>query len=636
MFHLRLIDKFKFYLERQLAKGAFYQLLCACCLVVLVAVVGGVLVGAIRATNEPLADGVWWAFLRLTDPGYLGDDYGFWRRLIATVLTVFGYVLFTGTLVAIMTQWLFSKMRSLEQGLTPVALHHHIAILGWNSRTIPILSNILRRGPLDQPDQTKRTQTRITVLADDITEGASAQFYSHPELASRRRQVVLRSGSVLNPQHLHRVAAAQARIVVIPAQVSGQDSGSDADAQAIKVLLSLNAQCDAHLLPTAIVELQRAEKIALARHSYRGPLQLVASDVAIARAFTQSVLQPGVSDVLDSLLVRDEGAQFHLSPGRAFAGQTWGDIRGYFRYVIPCGIMQRLADGSRPVLAPADDLLIGRDDAVIILADAASDIAIAATPMPSSAALPGVGWQNALATNRAENILILGWNSRAPVFIDQLLRQTGKRLQLTSISTSSAVERQALMPDNGAAWQVIEADYTQPSVLKHQPLATYGSIVVFATDRLERGEEADARSIVTNQLLDLLLLDVPQRPQVVIELTDPNNAVYVSAEHANLRSEVVQSAAIISHLLAQLAVYPELRALYDHLLSPEGVSLQLRQVPQAWQGAQVTFAELQQAVADMGAVLLGVRHGAERASLNVDQAQKVRCTETTYLVTLGH
>lgn len=241
MFHLRLIDKFKFYLERQLAKGAFYQLLIVWCLVILVAMFGGALLSAFHATSEPLSDSVWWAFLRLTDPGYLGDDEGFWRRLIATVLTVFGYVLFTGTLVAILTQWLFSKMRSLERGLTPVALRQHITILGWNSRTIPILTNILNRGPLENPQQPKRTRTRIAVLAEDITEGASAQFYSHPELAARRRQVVLRSGSMLSPQHLHRVAAAQARMVVIPAQVNGNDSSGDVDAQAIKVLLSLKA-----------------------------------------------------------------------------------------------------------------------------------------------------------------------------------------------------------------------------------------------------------------------------------------------------------------------------------------------------------------------------------------------------------
>ena len=64
----------------------------------------------------------WWAFLRLTDPGYLGDDEGNWRRVVSTWLTVSGYVLFMGTLIAILTQWLNRTMRALEQGLTPITV----------------------------------------------------------------------------------------------------------------------------------------------------------------------------------------------------------------------------------------------------------------------------------------------------------------------------------------------------------------------------------------------------------------------------------------------------------------------------------------------------------------------------------
>ncbi len=46
-------------------------------------------------------EAIWWAFLRLTDPGYLDDDEGTTRRLISVIVTVLGYVLFMGSLVAI-------------------------------------------------------------------------------------------------------------------------------------------------------------------------------------------------------------------------------------------------------------------------------------------------------------------------------------------------------------------------------------------------------------------------------------------------------------------------------------------------------------------------------------------------------
>lgn len=634
MFPLKLIDKFKFYLERQLAKGALYQLITVWCLVGVLSLIAGVLIGAIHGPGESYGESIWWAFLRLSDPGYLGDDEGFWRRLVSTVLTVMGYVLFMGTLVAIMTQWLFGRMRTLERGLTPVALRQHFTILGWNSRTIPILLDILGRGPLSSESSTKRARSKLAVLADDITDGASAQFYAHRELAAKRRQVVLRSGSMLNPQHLHRVAAAQAKVVIIPAQMSGPERASSADAEAIKVLLSLNAQCPHDKLPLAIVEMQSAENIALARHSYRGPLHLVASDVAIARAFNQSVLNPGIAEVLDYLLVDANGCQLYLTPATHLHGRNWRDIGKHYQAAIPCGIVRRCNGRSEPMLAPDDELLIGRDDALILLANRERDILYLEQAEIDTRQLPKTDSSLSLATQQPKHVLILGWNARAPKFIEQLQQALGNDVAVTSISTTPTQERAQHFDGKTRQPEFVEADYTRPKVLKAQSITHYDSIVVFASDRLERGEEADARSIVTNQLLDYLLEDEPRRPQVVVELIDPNNTAYVSVSQHKLRSEVVQSSAMISHLLAQLAIYPELRLVYDSLLNPTGVGIHLRSLPQSWFG-QWSFRQLQHAVAEQGAVLLGIKQGTERTELNLNPVNRVVCNEDTLLIVIG-
>ena len=63
--------------------------------------------------------------------------------LSITVLTVLGYVLFLGALVAIMTQWLHERMSELEAGLTPIAQRDHILIIGWNNRTTTIVRELV-------------------------------------------------------------------------------------------------------------------------------------------------------------------------------------------------------------------------------------------------------------------------------------------------------------------------------------------------------------------------------------------------------------------------------------------------------------------------------------------------------------
>ena len=47
--------------------------LVASAIVLVVAVAAGLLLSLVEGAMEP-DDAIWWAFLRLTDPGYLGDD----------------------------------------------------------------------------------------------------------------------------------------------------------------------------------------------------------------------------------------------------------------------------------------------------------------------------------------------------------------------------------------------------------------------------------------------------------------------------------------------------------------------------------------------------------------------------------
>lgn len=82
MFRLRFIDRLKFFVERQFVKGASYQLFIVVAVIGLISLLGGMLVLPLGETDEHLGNAVWWAFLRLTDPGYLGDDEGTWKSVV--------------------------------------------------------------------------------------------------------------------------------------------------------------------------------------------------------------------------------------------------------------------------------------------------------------------------------------------------------------------------------------------------------------------------------------------------------------------------------------------------------------------------------------------------------------------------
>src|SRR5688572_23475192 len=114
-FMITFLSKFlRFQLERWIQRGIFHQLLLMATAIALVAVSGGLMAWLATAKFAGPAQAIWWAFLRLTDPGYLGDDEGVALRAVSTVVTILGYVLFMGSLIAIMSQWLARTIRELE------------------------------------------------------------------------------------------------------------------------------------------------------------------------------------------------------------------------------------------------------------------------------------------------------------------------------------------------------------------------------------------------------------------------------------------------------------------------------------------------------------------------------------------
>ena len=115
----------RFNLERLLLRGVGYRLLFAALVIATISLLVGAAMSLHPAFTGPL-DAIWWAFLRLTDTGYLGDDEGASRRVVSTLLTVAGAVVFIGLLVAILTQWMGAWLQKVEGGLSPLRIRGHI------------------------------------------------------------------------------------------------------------------------------------------------------------------------------------------------------------------------------------------------------------------------------------------------------------------------------------------------------------------------------------------------------------------------------------------------------------------------------------------------------------------------------
>lgn len=634
---ISLYHRFKFFVERLLASGPFFQLIVVWCTVGFVSVIGGVLAFALSQEGS-LREELWWSFLRLTDPGYLGDDEGIGRRLISTILTVLGYVLFMGTLVAIMTQWLLRKMNRLEQGLTPVSFKGHTVILGWTSRTVPVLHELV--------SDTFRNDSlrRIVVLADDITAGPTVQFSQEPLSARQRNRVILRSGISLNPEHLHRAGISHADTVIIPGRAQSSEQVLTADAEVIKILMSLETKYG-HMKtrPKVIAELRDAGKVNIAIHTYKGPLQLVASNAVIARILVRSSLYPGLMGVINSLLVAEDQGQIVPVQASALHGKTWRNVYGFYPHATPCGVIRRRDGVKQTLLAPHGNFVVDRSDEILLLAG--SQQALQPRQQSRDVHFTDSGKDNlawgVAPRPRQRQVLILGWNNKVPQVIAEMRQDQRTEFHVTQVSTVERAERIAILQDYLSVdshelpnIRCIQKDYTTESNLRALNPAGYDVVMLFSSDRAASGEEADARSIVGFMVLDYLLThtlnseESLKRPQVLVELHDASNTAYVS----RAANEVMVSPVVISHVLSQIARYPQLRSVYEQLLSSEGARLSLRNLAPEHFGT-FTIASLQQYALTQDCVLLGIQSNG-RTQLNLPSAFRLKVDETVQLVVL--
>lgn len=617
----RIRDRVRFLLERLVVRGAHYRLLIIAAAIGLVSMLGGALVvGFDAAPGMTLPQAIWWAFLRLTDPGYLGDDRGVLLRIISTVLTVAGYVIFLGALIAILTQWLNERLRALEAGLTPLALNDHILILGWTNRTHVVVRELLLSEERVRRFLERRGARglRIAVLAENVTSSLRQELRDRLGPLWSEGQLLLRSGSPLRVEHLRRVDFAHAGAVILPAADFAAGGAANADTHVIKTLLSMTSHpaiTDRGELPLVVAELFDSRKVPVARRAYGGRIEVLASDSLISRLIAQNVRHPGLSRVYSELLTHGRGNEIYIRdvPAAGAAGQTLGEVGARLPHAVVLGVISSDGDPQVPRLnLPDAHVLSGTERLVLIARGFRHTVPLERPepdPAPRAALLP---MGHGSGRPRQRRVLIMGWSHKVPALLREFDAYPGESFEVTVLSTIPLAQRQAALERYGGEsqrvrTQQLEADYTAPHDLERVHPESYDSVVLLGSDRLGTGEEADARTIL-GYLLVRELLGGARRPHIIVELLDAGN----TALFRRRAGEVIVSPLLLSHMLAQVALRRELRGVFDELFGPGGAEIELAAAGSiGLAGTRLSFRELERAARATGRTALGVRSHAE-------------------------
>lgn len=608
-----LRNRLQLVLERFLVRGPLYRLAFVIGVIGAFSLAGGLLVVG-TGQFDGLGEATWWAFLRLTDPGYLGDDKGTYVRVVSTALTVAGYVLFLGALIAIMTQWLNAALRRLENGLTPIAERDHIVVLGWTTRTATIVRELLLS--TDRAQHLLRLRGRrslsVVVQAEEIDAALHQDLRERVgEAAYRAGRLVLRSGTPLRPEHLRRVAARQAAALILPAPPRDTPTVQP-DTETIKTLLSLASLREtehAGPLPLVVAELLDHRQAIVARRAYPGPLEVVNSQATVASLMCQTIRHPGLSHVIAGLLAYGDDSEIYVRDAPTLVGQRFGDLAEAFPAALLLGVVRTEPDGPRSLLNPSDDLRLREGDRLVLVAEDQASTTPPASYTPQGRTDHGKGVPTAPELKRHRKVLILGWNETVPDLLAELERYGSERFDVTVGSMAPIARRNHHLDEHDfvprrSSLRHVELDYTIPGRLERLAPASYDNIVFVASDRIE-SHETDARTIVGHLLLRELVPPASAGgPQVLVELAEAENL----ASFASEGSEIFVPALVLSHIMAQIALRPDLRVVFEELFGAEGPEIFFRPVGgYGLVGRDATFTEVCHAAAAQNETALGVR-----------------------------
>lgn len=620
-------DRVRYWFDSTLARGAsalvgWMALLCLAVVVPASALVVWTDPHAPESLPDRLAQ-VW----RLTGETLrLGGATGTPLRVTTSVLLALVALLYVSTLVGLITTALTERLTALRRGRSTVLEQGHVVVLGWSEQVFTVVSELVAANA-------NQRRAAVAVLAErDKT--AMEEALSAKVGPMGRTRLICRSGPTTDPAVLTLTSPATAGVVLVLPR-----DEPDADAEVVKTLLALRAALPGQGRPPVVAAV-RDDRYRLAASLAAGPGGIVLeSDTVTARLIVQAARRPGLSLVHQELL-DFAGDEFYLVAEPALTGRPFGDALLSYPTSSVVGIVR----GGTPVLNPPphtplveDDLLvvISRDDDTIWHADCADSVEKAA--MATGLATPA----------RPERVLLLGWNRRAPLMVDQLRRRArpGSAVDVVADAGEATVRQ---VGEAGAhhgtdlPLTLHPGDVTRPETLQGLDVHSYDSVIVLGQDPApgQPPDEPDNRTLVTLLLLRRLEEASGRELPVVTELVDDRNRALAPLGPG---ADVIISGKLIGLLMAQISQNRHLAAVFEELFSADGTGIRLRPAGDyVLPGCETTFATVVAAARQRGECAIGYRSHDDASTspgygvrINPPKAGRRRWTAADEVIVVG-
>ncbi|MBI5839194.1 MAG: hypothetical protein HZB19_03755 [Chloroflexi bacterium] len=586
-----------------------------------------------------LAEAIWLAVTRALDPGTFADDTGWSYRLVGFLVTM-GGIFLTSALIGVLVSGLDRRLFELRRGRTPVVETGHTLILGWSPQIYTILhelacANRSRRSRrlirMAGPESRRRACVVILAERDRMEMEEEIRLKAANMLGTR---VVCRSGDPLDPDVLQIAHPETTRAIIVLS--TGGPHPDLPVGQALLALACHRAQREQRYHIVAAI--QRPANLEIMRMIGGEGTQVFLVDRLIACLIAQACRQPGLLPVYEELL-RFEGVPIRFAEIQTLAGATYGEAIYRMENAILIG--RQSPDGAVQINPPADTRLQPGDQLILLQRvgesvhishathlDARSRVMRGESPAPLS----------------PDNLLILGWNQRAPTILEQLSHYAppGSQVTVCALFPTGEIQPCCAGADAGSLRVTFEqGDPLDRLTLERLAATGHAFIVILSPPETPDVQLADGTTVMTFLHLRDIARKTAQNYSILMEIVEPRSRDLPGISTA---SDGVISEGIAALVLAQLAEDKDLAPVLVSLLFPGGSHIFLRPVGDyVLPGEPVSFRTLMAAAQCRGETALGYRLLSEAGQdgrfsgvhLNPDRSAFISFSEQDRVIVLA-
>lgn len=592
-------------------------------------------------TVKGFSDHVWYIFLQMTDPGnmYQDSDTSGWIRLTTVIAGFTGVILFSA-LIAFLTTALDNILYEFRKGRGLILEQDHTLILGWNSRIVDILKELIIANESE-------AHASVVICSEHDKEFMD-DYIANRLPDTKTTKIITTNGNPSNLSELKRISANMAKSVIILAESSdsaSEDEKINSDTQCVKTIMSLIALQDGENKLPIIAEVLTEQKRDVVR--FFDDENIIALDNwdIMGKLLVQTSLTSGLEMVYNEILSFDLNEIYYYQT--EWNGISFGELPYHFEDGVPLGICRK---GETLQLRPDNDTILQEGDEILILADDNSTIDFKTKKLYEPKQL---AYKEIRLEKNSKSILILGWHSVADIFIRECDDYLEEGSSFDVMLHNPKAETKAHIEELNEEYPDLDIRLHDEDTLvldnlrKLNPF-NYDSILILSQDP----EETNTEKIDSDTLMILLLLRKIAKDEA-FDKSEHHTKIITQVLNSDNQELILQtdvddfiiSNRLISMILAQLSEEPRIKNLYDDIFQEDGSEIYVKPASLYFSDFPVRedFATIMEQARKRDEICLGVRYNALSkdaesnfgVSLNLPKDELVTLTKDDFLVVLA-